>query len=91
MFLVLGKCPFLLSWKNVMSVSHPFHLRFSRNKSVTCTVISVNRPFIMRNISGKRAFSLLHFRYSCGHCLASMPTYRSREPRAAEEINFVTG
>ena len=56
MFLVFGKCPFLLRWKNVLSVSHPLHLRFSRNKSVTCTVMSLHRPFIMRYISGKRAF-----------------------------------
>ena len=55
MLLVSGKCPFLLRWKNVLSVSHPLHLRFRRNKSVTRTVISVNRPFIMRYISGKRA------------------------------------
>ena len=73
MFLVSGKCPFLLRWKNVLSVSHPLHLRFSRNKSVTRTVISVNRPFNMRYISGKRALSSLHFQYSCGHCLASIP------------------
>ena len=52
MFLVYGKCLFPLRWKNVLSVSHPLHLRFSRNKSVTRTVISVNRPFIMRYISG---------------------------------------
>ena len=64
MLLVFGKCPFLLRWKNVLSVSHPLHLCFSRNKSVTCTVISVNRPFIMRYMSGKRAFFLLHFQYS---------------------------
>ena len=56
MFLVFGKCPFLLRWKNVLSVSHPLHLRFSRNKSVTLMVISVNRPFTMRYISGKRVF-----------------------------------
>ena len=56
MFLVFGKCPFLLRWKNVLSVSHQLHLRFSRNKSVTRTMISVNRPFIMRYISGKCAF-----------------------------------
>ena len=73
MFLVFGKCLFLLWWKNVLSVSHPLHLRFSRNKSVTCTVLSVNRPFIMRYISGKCAVFPLHFRYSCGHCLASIP------------------
>ena len=60
-FLVFGKCPFLLRWKNVVSVSHPLHLRFSRNKPVTRTVISVNRPFIMRFISGKRAFSPVTF------------------------------
>ena len=63
MFLVFGKRPFLLRWKNVLSVSHPFHLRFSQNKSVTRAVISVYRPFIMRYISGKRAFFPLHFRY----------------------------
>ena len=73
MFLVFGKCPFLLRLKNVLSVSHPLHLRFSRSKSVTGTGISVNRPSILRYISGKRAFFPLHFRYSCGHCLASMP------------------
>ena len=72
MFLVFGKCPFLLRWKNVLSVSHPLRLRSSRNKSVTHMVISVNRLFIMRYISGKRAFFPLHFRYSCGHCLASI-------------------
>ena len=73
MILVFGSRPFLLRWKTVLSVSHPLHLSFSRNKSVTRTVISVNRPFIMQYISGKRAFFSLHFRYSCGHCLASMP------------------
>ena len=91
MFLVFGKCPFLLRLKNVSSVSHPLHLRFSRNKSVTRTVLSVNRPFIMQYISGKRAF----FPYISGiHAAIAWllcPTYRSREPRAAEEINFVTG
>ena len=56
MFVVFGKCPFLLRWKNVVSVPHPLHLCFSRNKSVTGMVMSVNRPFIMRHISGKRAF-----------------------------------
>ena len=56
-FVVLAfKCPFLLHWKNVLSVSHLLHLRSSRNKSVTRSVISVNRPFIMRYISGKHAF-----------------------------------
>ena len=88
---MFGKCPFLLRWKNVLSVSHPLHLRFSQNKSVTRTVISVNRPFIMRYMSGKRTFFPFHFRYSCDHCLASMPHIRSREPRAADEIDFVTG
>ena len=73
MFLVFGKCPFHLRWKNVLSVSRPLHLRLSRNKSVTRTVISVNRPFIMRYIFGKHAFFPLHFRYSCGHCLAYLP------------------
>ena len=58
MFLVFTKCPFLLRWKYVLSVSRPLHLHFSRNKSVTRTLISVNRPFIMRYMSGKCAFSL---------------------------------
>ena len=91
MLLVFSKCPFLVRWKNVLSASHPLHLQFSHNKSVTRTVISVNRPFIMRYISGKHAFS----RYISGiHAVIALllcPTYRSREPRAAEEINFVTG
>ena len=47
MFLVFSKYPFLLRWKNVLSVSHPLDLRFSWNKSVSRTVISVNRSFIM--------------------------------------------
>ena len=42
MFFVLGKCPFLLRWKNVLSGSHALHLHFIQNKSVTRTVISVN-------------------------------------------------
>ena len=48
MFFVFGKCPFLLRWKNVLSGSYALHLRFIRNKSVTRTVISVNRPFVIR-------------------------------------------
>ena len=54
---MFGKCPFLLRWKNVLSSSHALHLRFIRNKSVTRTVISVNRPFIFRYTS-HRAQSL---------------------------------
>ena len=73
MLLVFGKCPFLLRWKNVLFVSHRLHLHLSRNKFITGMVISVNQPFIMLYISSKRAFFPLHFRYSCGHCLASMP------------------
>ena len=68
MFLVFGKCPFLLHWKDVLSVSHTLHLCFIRNKSVTPTVISANQPFIILYISRKLAFSPLHVRYSCGHC-----------------------
>ena len=52
MFFVFGKCPFLLRWKNVLFGAHALHLRFIRNKSVTRTVISVNRPFIIRYTSG---------------------------------------
>ena len=55
-FFVFGKCPFLLRWKNVLSGSHALHLSFIRNKSFTRTVISVNRPFIIRYTSGYRAF-----------------------------------
>ena len=69
MFFVFGKCPFLLRWKNVLSGSHALHLRFIRNKSVTRTVISVNRPFFIRYTSGYRAFFPLHVRCSYGHCL----------------------
>ena len=91
MFFVFGKCPFLLRCKNVLSVSHPLHLRFSRNESVTRTVISVNQPFLMRYMSGKRVFP----RYISGiHAVIAWlpcPTYRSREPRVAEEIDFLTG
>ena len=61
--LMFGKFPFLLSWKK--------HFLFIRYKSITCTVISVNGPLIIRYISGKRAFYPLHVRYSCGHCVAS--------------------
>ena len=71
MFFVFGKCPFLLSWKNVLSGSHALHLRFIRNKSVTHTVISVNRPLIIRYTSGYSAFFPLHVRCSYGHCLTS--------------------
>ena len=52
MFFVFGKCPFLLCWKNVSTDSHALHLNFIRNKSVTRTVISVNRPFIIRYTPG---------------------------------------
>ena len=85
MFLVFGECPFLLRWNNVLSVSHPLHLRFSLNKYVTRTLISVNQPFIMRYISGKRAFFPFHFRFHAVSAWPLCPTYRSREPRAAEE------
>ena len=50
MFFVSGKCPFLLRWKKVLSGSHALHLRFIQNKPVTRTVVSVNRPFIIRYI-----------------------------------------
>ena len=52
MFFIFGKRLFLLRWKNVLTGSHALHLRFIRNKSVTHTVISVNRPFIIRYTSG---------------------------------------
>ena len=93
MFLVFSKCPFLLSWKDVLSVSRPLHLRFSRNKSVTRAVISVYRPFIMRYISGKRAFFPLHFQYSCGHWLVSMthiPIARASSGRGDKFCHRIT-
>ena len=52
MFFVFGKCPFLLLWKNILFSSHALHLHFIQNKSVTCKVISVNRPFIILYTSG---------------------------------------
>ena len=93
MFLVFGKCPFLLRWKNVLSVSHALHLRFSRNKYVTRTVISVNRPFITRYISVKCAFFSLHVWYSCGHCLASrlhIPLVRASSGRGDKFCHRIT-
>ena len=91
MFLVFGKCLFLLRWKKVLSVSHALCFRFIRNNSVTRMVISDNLPFIMRYISGKGAFS--HYMSGTHGVIAWLlgSTYRSQEPRAAEEINFVTG
>ena len=71
MFFVFSKCPFLIRWKNVLSGSCALHLCFIRNKSVTRTVISVKRPFIIRYTSGYPAFFLLHVRCSYGHCLTS--------------------
>ena len=80
MFLVFSKCPFLLRWKNTVSVSHPLHLRFSRNKFVTHIVISVSRPFIMRYIS--RYISGIRAVLAWLLC----PTNRSREPRVADKF-----
>ena len=45
-FLVFGKCPFLLRWKNVVSVSHPLHLRFSRNKPPHLMFLFKNKNII---------------------------------------------
>ena len=63
MFFVFGKCPFLLRWKNVLSGSHVLHLSFIWNKSVTCMVVSVNRPFIISthpvNVRFSRYMSVL--------------------------------
>ena len=91
MFLVFSKCLFLLRWKNVLSVSHPLHLRFSRNKSITRTVILL----IDRLLCGTYPVNVRFSRYISGiHAVIAWllcPTYRSREPRAAEEINFITG
>ena len=88
MFLVFGKCRFLLHWKNVLSVSHPLHLRFSQNKSVTHMVISANRLFIMRYISGKHAFSSLHFWYPYSHCLAPLPHIQIARASRGREDKF---
>ena len=92
-FLVFGKCPFLLRWKNVLSVSHALHLRFILNKCVTHTVVSVNRRFIFWYISGKRAFFPLHVRYSCSHCLASrlhIPIARASSSRGDKFCHRIT-
>ena len=62
--LVFGKFLFLLHWQNILSGSDALHFRFIRYKYITCTVISVNRPFIIWCISGKHAFYLLHVQYS---------------------------
>ena len=93
MFFVFGKCPFLLRWKNVLSGSHALHLRFIQNKSVTLTVISVNRPFIIRYISGKSAFFPLQVRCSYGHCLTSrlhMPIARALNGRGDKFYHRIT-
>ena len=89
MFLVFGKCPFLSRWKNVLSVSHALHLCFIWNKSVTRTVISVNHHLL----SDTYPVNMRFYRYLSG-TLAVIAwlmgsTHRSRELRAAEEINFV--
>ena len=66
MFFVFGKCPFLLLCKKVLSGSHALHLRIIRNKSVTRTVISVNRPFIIRCASGVHPVNVRFSRYMSG-------------------------
>ena len=93
MFLVFSKFPFLLRWKNVLSSSHALHFPIIRYKSVTHTLISVNRPLIIRCISCKRAFYLLHVRYSCRHCLASTfhtPIVRASSSRIDEFCHRIT-
>ena len=69
-FLMFGKCPFLLRWNKVLSISHALGFHFIRNNSVTRKVISINRLFIIQYISGKCEFFPLHDRYSWGHYLA---------------------
>ena len=86
MFLVFGKCPFLLCWKNVLSVSHPLHLSFSRNKSVTRIRYSTIY-YPVHKVHFSRYTSRIHAVIAWVLC----PTYRLREPQAAEEINFVAG
>ena len=93
MFFVFGKCPFLLRWKNVLSSSHALHLRFIRNKTVTPTVISVNRPFIIRYTSSKHAFFPFNVRCSYGHCLTSrlhMPIERALSGRGDKFCHRIT-
>ena len=92
-FLVYGKFPFLLRWKNVLSGSHALHFRFIRYKSITRTVISVHRQFIIRCISGKRAFYPLHVRYSCCLCVASTlhtPIVRALSGKIDEFCHLIT-
>ena len=91
MFFVFGECPFLLRWKNVLSGSHALHLRFIRNKSVT--VISVNRPFIIRYTSGYHAFFPLHVGFLYGHCLTSrlhIPIARTLSGRGDKFCHRIT-
>ena len=93
MFFVFGKCPFLLRWKNVLSGSHALHLHFIRNKSVTRTVISVNRTFIIPYTSGYRAFFPLHVQCSYGHCLTSrlhIPIARTSSVRGDKFCHRIT-
>ena len=90
-FLMFGKFLFLLRWENVLFGSHVLHFCFIRYKSVTRTMIPVNRPFIIWSISGKHAFYPLHVRYLCGHCVASTlhtPIVRALSGRIDD---FVTG
>ena len=47
-FLVLGHFLFLLCLKKFLSGSHVLHFCLIRYKSVTRTVISVNRPLIIQ-------------------------------------------
>ena len=70
-----GKFPFFLRWKNVLSVSAYVAPPFNPVKVGTRTWCTLIDRCIIRYISGKRAFYPLHVRYSCGHYLASRPTY----------------
>ena len=88
MFLVFGKCRFLLRWQNVFSVSHVL-------SQVTSPLLVRWYPLIDRLLSGTYPVNVRFSRYMFStHAVIAWllgSTYRLREPRAAEEKNFVTG
>ena len=67
--------------KNVLSVAHALHFRFTRYLSVTRTVMSVNWPLIVLCMSGNRAVIVRFMR----------SIHRSREPRGAAGTTFIIG
>ena len=90
---VLRKFPLHVSMKIVLSGTHALHFCFILNKSVTGTVISANRPFIILCISCELAFYPLHVQYLCGHCVTFiLPTQilRASSSRIEELCHRIT-